>query len=257
LGAVRAVGLVLEGNWAWYRRNWRATAISSVLQPVLMLLSFGLGLGSLLRPGAVGGVPYLVFLAPALLAAGCVQLASMESTYPVLSGFTWQRVYWAVVASPISATQLAVGQLAWLALRLLLSGSAFLVVAAVFGALRSPWVLVSLLCSVLCGIAFGFPVMAVAATVRSESAAFNLIFRFAVLPMVLFAGTFFPVDRLPALLRPLAELTPLWHGTELSRGIALGTLSPASAAGHLAYLLVWVVAGVLLVRWRFHVRLMV
>ena len=95
--------LVVEHFWTWYRRNWRATAVSSVLQPVLFLVAFGVGFGALVadRPGvgaATGGVSYLVWLTPALLAVSAVQSAAFESSYPVLSGFKWQRIYHAMTA---------------------------------------------------------------------------------------------------------------------------------------------------------------
>src|SRR3954470_173645 len=89
-----AVLRVVEGLWTWYRRNWRATVVSSVLQPLLMLVAFGIGFGSLIDTSAraaqaTGGVPYLVYLAPALLAVSAVQTAAFESSYPILSSFKW------------------------------------------------------------------------------------------------------------------------------------------------------------------------
>jgi lipooligosaccharide transport system permease protein len=89
----------------------------------------------------------------------------------------------------------------------------------------------------------------------NEGSAFASYFRFVLIPMTLFAGTFFPVSQLPVWLRPLAWATPLWHGTELARGAALNTLRWWPALGHLAYLLTLLAIGVALVRWRFTVRL--
>lgn len=89
----------------------------------------------------------------------------------------------------------------------------------------------------------------------NEGAAFSAFYRFVLISMTLFAGTFFPLDRLPAWVRPLAWVTPLWHGTELSRGVALGTLELMPALGHLAYLLAMLAVGVVLVRRRFARRL--
>jgi lipooligosaccharide transport system permease protein len=72
--------------------------------------------------------------------------------------------------------------------------------------------------------------------------------------MFLFAGTFFPVDQLPAAVRPLAWVTPLWHGTAAARDLALARPDWLAVAGHVAYLLVWLVAGLWLAvrsfRWR-------
>jgi lipooligosaccharide transport system permease protein len=104
-------------------------------------------------------------------------------------------------------------------------------------------VLASLLASVLTGLAMSAPVAAYAATLETEGQQFSALFRFVVMPMTLFAGTFFPVEQLPVVLRPLAWVTPLWHGTELSRGAAFGGLSPLAAAGHTAFLLAVVGVG--------------
>lgn len=251
---------VVEGLWTWYRGNWRATVVSSLLQPLLLLVAFGVGFGRLIDTSeqatqATGGVPYLVYLAPALLAVSAVQTAAFESTYPILSSFKWRRTYEGITATPITPGQLAGGQLIWIALRLTMSGAAYLLVIMLFGAVHGPGALAALIFGVLCGMAFGAPTVAFAATREQEGGAFTAIFRFVVLPMTLFSGTFFPITQLPSAVQPLSWISPLWHGTELARGAALGTLQLSSAAGHLAYLTVLLVVGVQLTRWQFRVRL--
>jgi lipooligosaccharide transport system permease protein len=251
---------VVEGLWTWYRRNWRATAISSLLQPLLFLAAFGVGFGSLVDAGgraveATGGVPYLTYLAPAMLAVGAVQTAAFESTYPVLSAFKWQRKYWGVAATPITPAQMASGQLLWITLRLFISGFAYLLVITLFGVVRTPGLLAALVFAVLCGMACSAPLVAFSASHEGEGAAFTAVFRFVVLPMTLFSGTFFPISQLPGLIQPLAWISPLWHGTQLARGATLGTLTWWPAIGHLGYLLTLIVMGVVLSRWRFRVRL--
>lgn len=256
VGPVRAAWLVVEGLWTWYRRNWRATVFSSVLQPVLFLLALGVGFGSQVRPGAVpGGVTYLEYLTPALLAVGAVQVAAFETSYPVLSGFKWQKTYWGVTASPVSAGQLVGGQLVWITIRLFFSGAVFLAVAALFGGVRSVEALAALPFAALAGMAFGAPLAAYSATILTEGQQFNAVFRFVLMPMTLFSGTFFPLDFLPAYLRPVAWLTPLWHGTELARGSALGTLRWWPALGHVAYLCLLVAVGLWFARRNFSRRL--
>lgn len=248
-GPVRGVLLVVEHFWVWYRRNWRATAVSSVLQPLLFLLAFGVGFGALVgRTGeveaATGGVGYLVWLAPALLAVSAVQTAAFESSYPVLSGFKWQRVYHGMTAGPVSPAQVALGHLVWVAVKTAGSGLVYIGVIAVFGGVTSPGIVVSLLASVLAGAAVAAPVTAFSATLESEGAAFSVLFRFVVIPMTLFSGTFFPVDRLPGWVQPVAWVSPLWHGTEVARAAALDDVSqPLAALGHTAYLLALVVLG--------------
>lgn len=256
----RAALLVVEERWIWYRRNWRATAISSLLQPLLFLAAFGVGFGRLIDASAravqvTGGVPYLVYLAPALLVIGAMQTAAFESTYPILSAFKWQRTYWSVTATPIMPGQLAGGQLTWIALRLTLSSAAYLLVVVLFGVMHGPGVLASLVFAVLSGMAFSAPLVAFSAAQENEGAAFTAVFRFVVVPMMLFSGTFFPISLLPRAIQPVAWISPLWHGTELARSAALGTVALWPAFGHIAYLTALLLVGVLLSRWWFRVRL--
>lgn len=256
----RTVRLVVEGHWLWYRRNWRSSVVSSVLQPLLALVAFGVFFGRLAQGGAglasvTGGAPYLEYLTPALLCAAALQVAATESSFPVFAGFQWQKNYEGITATPVSPAQLATGQLSWVGLRVLFSGAVYLAVAALFGGVRSWGAVVSLAVAVLTGVAFAAPVAALAASLLRENQAFNILFRFVVVPMTLFAGTYFPIERLPEWAQVAAVVTPLWHGTQLARGAALGTWQLGGSLGHLAYLLLWAVVGLALARWRFTVRL--
>ncbi|WP_415362862.1 ABC transporter permease [Saccharothrix sp. BKS2] len=255
LGLFRAALIAVENHWTWYRRNWRATAVSNFLQPVLMLLAMGLGFGSQVRVGeATGGHPYVVFLAPALLVLSAAQSAMFESTYAVLSSFKWQKTFFGVVSTPVTPAQVLYGQLLWIALRLAAGTAVFLGVAAALGAVTSPSAVLAVPFAVLAGMAFSAPVVAFTAT-REKPDSFNALFRFVLMPMTLFTGAFFPLDQLPAWLHPLAWVTPVWHGIELARGAAFGTLGALPALGHVAYLVALVVAGVVLGRHLFHRRL--
>jgi lipooligosaccharide transport system permease protein len=196
-----------------------------------------------------------VYLAPGLLTMSAVQTAAFESTYPVLSGFKWQRTYWGMSASPITAGQVAIGHLCWIAARILSSGAVYVLIIAVLGGVTGFGIVASLLVATLCGAAFASVTMAFAATVENEGAAFPTFYRFGLIPMVLFAGTFYPISRLPVWLQPLAWITPLWHGTELARALALGTVRWLPALGHLGYLLALLGVGTWLVRRQFTRRL--
>ena len=259
-GPVGGVLLVVEHFWVWYRRNWRATAVSSILQPLLFLLAFGVGFGSLVEgaggvAATTGGVGYLVWLAPALLAVSAVQTAAFESSYPVLSGFKWQRVYHGMTTGPVSPAQVAAGHLVWLAIKTAGSGLVYIAVIAVFGGVASPGIVVSLLAAVLTGASVAALVTAFAATLENDRTAFSLLFRFVVIPMTLFSGTFFPVDRLPVWVRPAAWVSPLWHGTALARAAALDRWQPLAALGYTAYLLALLALGVVLAARQFTRRL--
>lgn len=240
-----------------YRRVWRGSLFSGFLSPVMFLAAMGFGLGSLVDGGAAGGIEglsYLAFVAPGVLAAQAMQTAVGESTYPVMGAIKWQRQYHAMLAAPMGVTDILVGHLGFVLMRVTITSAAFLLVASLLGAIGSWWAVLALPVAMLCGLAHAAPVFAVAARQDSDGG-FNVLFRFVIMPMFLFSGTFFPVDQLPALLRPMAWATPLWHAVELCRELSVGTASLAPAVGHVAYLLLWVVAGAWLARASFRRRL--
>jgi len=240
-----------------YRHFWRSALISGVLEPALFLASMGLTLGILVDRGRglPGGVSYLSFLAPGLLAAAAMQTATGESTYPVLGAIKWDKTYDAVLATPTAVGDLLAGQLLYVAFRVTTSAALFLAVLSLFGAARSPLVLLALPAALLTGLAFAAPVTAVSASIENDSG-FAALNRFLIIPMFLFSGTFFPVSQLPAFFEWVAYLTPLWHGVSLARGLALGTLDAAAGLLHVGYLALWVVGGVLLARRAYRKRLL-
>jgi lipooligosaccharide transport system permease protein len=243
----------LEYHLVCYRRIWRATALSSFVLPLLTVLGFGVGVGSYVEEG-IGGVPYLHYVMPGLLAATALQVAVMESSWPVLGNFQWLRIYYAHGATPARVVDIVGGHLGFILFRALVSMLAFLLVAAAFGTLRSPWALTTIPVALLLAAAGAAPMMAYSASVESDSY-LALIFRYVVLPMSLFAGVFFPVESMPVVLRWLAYASPLWHGVDLCRAATLGVAPQWSVAGHLGYLAFWAAAGWWLAVRRFARRL--
>jgi len=251
-GAVRMV----QRNALVYRRVWRGSVFSSFLQPTLFLIAMGFGLGRLIDPRAAalpGGVSYLEFLAPGLLAAAAMQAATFESTYPVLGRMTWHRNYEAISATPMTPADLVLGELAWIGLRLATIAGAFLLVMTLFGIPRSARVLLAVPAAMLTGLAFAAPTMAYAGTLKS-SGTFNVLYRFGVTPLFLFSGVFAPVTRLPEWLQVVAWWTPLFHGVELVRGITLDQV-PHRWPAHLGYLVLLVVVGAVSAMTTFRRRL--
>jgi lipooligosaccharide transport system permease protein len=246
--------------WAYqYKRTWRGSLVTGVLSPVLFLAAMGVGLGGLVNDGSssvqsLDGVSYLVFLAPGLLAANAMQVGVQESTYPVMGAIKWIRTYHAMLATPLRVIDVLLGHLLWIALRVLMVCAIFLGVMAAFGTTKSWTALLTLPAGLLTGIAFAAPVVAYAATQERDSG-FNAIFRFGVMPLFLFSGTFFPVSQLPSALQPVAYATPLWHGVDLCRTLALGTAEPLMTLAHVGYLFVLAAAGVLIATRTFRTRL--
>ncbi|GAA1996339.1 ABC transporter permease [Catenulispora subtropica] len=247
----------LAGLLTNYRRTWRASIFSSILAPLMGLVALGMSLGKIVDagPGAdsfgtVGGKPvtYLLFLAPALLANAAMQTAIGESTYPVMGAMKWQKTYHAAIASPLSARDVYLGQVMFIGLRILMNCGVFLGVMALFGAVEAAGPaglgpLLALPAAVLTGLAFAAPTVAWAVT-QERDTGFSLVFRFVMIPLFLFSGTFFPVSQLPAVIQPFAYATPLWHGVDLCRGLALGTATAGSVLLHVGYLSALVAVGV-------------
>jgi lipooligosaccharide transport system permease protein len=232
------IGRVFEHRLMQYRRTFRSSIFSSFLSPVMFLTAMGLGLGAYVADSAaIGGVPYLVFLAPGLLAATAMQSASFEATFPIMGGLVWMRTFHAMYATPISPRDIALGNLAWIAARLTLISTIFTIVIVLFGAAESPLIIFAIPAAVLTGMAFAGPIAAFSATQKTP-ARFAALFRFGITPLFLFSGTFFPITSLPDALQAFAWLTPLFHGVALTRGLSLGTISdePIAAAIHVIYL---------------------
>jgi lipooligosaccharide transport system permease protein len=254
---VTAALRVLEHHLLVYRRTWRGGLFTTFLAPVLFLLAMGLGLGTFVdqnNPQALGGVSYLTFLAPGLLAAQAMQTAAGESMYPLMAGLQYLRTFHAMVSSPLGPTDVVIGQTLWFAVRLTLVAVAFVIVMILFGAADVVRGLAMVPVAVLTGLAFATPMAAWTATRRTD-ASFPVINRFIVTPLFIFSGTFFPIDQLPAFLQPIAYVTPLWHGVSLARSIALGSVDPALAIVNLAVLGAYITAGVAIATVTFQRRL--
>ena len=252
--ATSGIWRVFEHRFITYRRTFRASIFSSFLTPVLFLAAMGLGIGGYVDRGgmdaALGGVPYIAFLAPGLLVASCMQAGSFEATFPIMAGLVWSRVFHAMYATPITPRDVALGNIVWFGARLLLVSSVFTIVIVLFGAAISPLVVLAIPVATLTGLAFAAPITAFSATQRTPDR-FASIFRFGITPLFLFSGTFYPVESLPAVVQPLAWITPLYHGVVLARGLSLGTLgTPALpldlALLHLAVLIGFIVVGSML-----------
>jgi lipooligosaccharide transport system permease protein len=247
----------LEFFLTQYRRMWRGNVVTSVVSPVVYLLALGVGLGVFVDRSASlpNGVSYLEFVAPGLMAATAMQISSFEASWPVLSAIKWDRQYHAMLATPLRIRDVILGHQAYFAFRLILTATVYFVVIAAFGAVESPLGVLAIPVTVLVGLAFTAPLAAWAAHTQTE-VSFVAIFRFVILPMFLFSGTFFPISSLPAPLEVLAWFTPLWHGVTLCRDLTLGDVSPVDLA-HVAYLLAFIAVGLVAARFTYTRRLSV
>ena len=244
MSALRRVLAVVGWHARSYRRLWFGTVTVSFLNPVFFLVSIGVLLGTLVDRSNpdLGGLTYLQFVAPALLATNAMQTASSATTYPVMAGLKWLRTYHGVVSTPVQVVELVAGVLAWAGVRILLAASVFALVAAVGGAFASPLAVLAPLGALLCGLAFAALLAGFTSTIENEQW-LVAVFRFGLVPLFLFSGTFFPIERLPDWLEPLAWATPLWHGVDLCRDLASGSLDALQDLAHVIYLTAATAAG--------------
>jgi lipooligosaccharide transport system permease protein len=242
--AATAALRVFEHNALAYRRVWRGSVLVSFISPIFFLTAMGIGLGSLINKnsGGLGGFSYRDFIAPGLLAATAMQTAAVEMTYPIMAKVVWWKTYDAILATPLQVRDLVLGELAWITARVGLVCIIFFAVMEVVGATHSPLAPLAIGAGTLTGVAFAAPIMAFSASQRGDSG-FAALTRFVITPLFLFAGTFFPLDRLPLALQVVAWLTPLAHGVALSRGLAIGRIGTGEALLHAAVPLVYIAVG--------------
>ena len=240
-----------------YRRTWRGSVATSIVNPIFYLGALGIGLGTLVNKSSStpDGVEYLAFVAPGVLAATAMQVASNEASWPVLGSIRWTRGYYAMLATPLQIRDIVFGHQAWMLTRVVSSCAVYLAVIAAFGGIQSPLGVLALPACFLVGLAFSAPMAAYAATAENDGA-FVVVNRFLIIPMFLFSGTFFPVTQLPKALEWLAYATPLWHGVDLCRSLTLGTVHWPLALVHVVYLTAWGVTGLVLALHTYRRRLL-
>ncbi len=221
--------VLVERNLMIYRHTW-ALLVAEVFEPVLYLVSIGLGIGQLVGhvPGLGGtpgaDVPYSAFVAPALLATAAMNGAMNETTFNMFSKLRTNHTYDSILATPMTVQDVAFGEVVWALLRGMLVTTGFLAVVAAFGLAHSPWILLVVPGAALIGFAFAAAGLAVVTFLRSWQD-FQFI-QLAMLPMFLFATTFYPLGVYPRWVQIVVECLPLYQSIELVRRPALGVVGP-------------------------------
>jgi lipooligosaccharide transport system permease protein len=226
---------VLERNVLVYRRS-AMILLSGFVEPLFYLFALGLGVGGLVGEvrGPDGtGTSYAQFIAPALLAASAMNGAIYESTFNVFFKLKYGRVYDAMLATPVSPRDIALGEIGWSMARGGLYAVGFLTVTWVLGLVQSAWALLALPAALLVGFAFAAAGMA-ATTYMKSWQDFDMI-GLITLPLFLFSATFYPLEIYPPALQLLTHVSPLYHGVALIRGLMFGYLDPAML-GHVLVL---------------------
>ncbi len=222
---VRGTGWrLVERNFLVYKRAW-PVFLTGFLEPVLYLLSIGVGVADLVEEFRLPGgqvIGYTEFVAPALLAASAMNGSLFDSTYGLFFRMKYQKLYDSILATPLRPWDVATGELTWALLRGAAYSAMFVLVMAVMGLTTSWWTVLALPAAMLIGFAFGGAGMALTTWMRSWQD-FEYI-QLAIMPMFLFSGTFYPLDAYPAVLQWLVQVTPLYQGVTLCRALTTGVI---------------------------------
>lgn len=225
---------VLKRNLAVFKKTWKTNIAFNFIEPLLYLGAMGWGLGAFV--GEIYGMPYIQFIAPGLIASSAMWAASAECTYESYVRMHYQKIFHAIVATPVQLDEVVVGELLTGTFKSVLYGSVILLVIALLGLVRSPYALLVPLVLVFCGLIFSELGMIWTGIVPKIDS-FSYFFTLLVTPMFLFSGVFFPLETLPEIVQAAAWLLPLYHIVILLRSLVLGIVSPALLLHVLALLL--------------------
>jgi len=229
----RAMRLV-ERNAVAQRRQWYLF-LTGFVEPVLYLLSIGIGVGKLVGTVPFGHtlVSYQEFVAPGLLAASAMNGSVFDATFMFFIKFKYAHTYDAALATPLGVGDVAHGEVSWTLGRSTIYSGAFLAAMLALGLVSSWWALLALPAATL--VAFGFSGAGLAGTTWMRSWVDFDFVNLAIIPMFLFSATFFPLSRYPSAVGWLVRATPLYQGVALERALVLGTPTWATV-GHAVYL---------------------
>lgn len=234
---------LVERNALVYRRTWYVL-VAGLFEPILYLLSIGLGVGALVAPVAVGGgreVPYEVFVAPGMLAVSAMNGVVFDTTFNFFVKYKYSKTFDAVLATPLEVADVALGESAWALLRSAVYAAGFLLTMVALGLVQSWWAVLAVPAAVLIGFAFAGTGIATTTWMRSF-VDFDYVI-LVIVPLFLFSGTFFPLDRYPQVLGWAVQITPLYQGVALERALVLGDVGWGLLL-HAGYLVAMGAAGV-------------
>jgi lipooligosaccharide transport system permease protein len=248
LGGRRAARLV-ERNILVYRRQW-PFLVTGFFEPFFYLLSIGVGLNHLVGALHIGAklVPYTSYVAPGLLASSAMNGALFDSTFNIFFKLKIVKTYDAVLSTPLSVGDIALGELAWSLMRAGLYSAGFLIVMAALGYVITPWVALAFPAALLISFAFAATGMAGTSYMRSWQD-FDKV-SLAIIPLFLFSATFYPLSVYPGWLQAVVRVTPLYQGVALIRGLDAGVFS-WSLLAHGLYLAVMGTAALAVTARRF------
>ncbi|MGO2003009.1 MULTISPECIES: ABC transporter permease [Micrococcaceae] len=242
----RNIRAVIERGLMATRTSNAAIMISGFVEPVLYLLSMGIGLGALI--GTVQGpagtpISYAAYIAPALLTVSAMNGALYDSTINVFFKMNYGKLYQNMLYTSLGPLDVALGEIFLALLRGFLYATGFTIVMAAMGLITTWWALLMVPASVL--IAFGFASIGMGIT--SYIRTFQQLdwVTFIMLPMFLFSATFYPLDVYPQAIQWMIQILPLWHGVELLRQLSVGAFGIMTVV-HVLYYVLMIAGGMAL-----------
>jgi lipooligosaccharide transport system permease protein len=218
---------VWQRNVTIFRKYWKSIMAPNFVEPLLYLAALGLGLGAFIQQGGINGQSYIQYIAPGLLASNAMFAASFESTFNTFVKLKIDRIYDAIITTPVNAEDVVAGEYLWAGTRAALYGTGFLAVLTVLGSafgeplITSWWAL--LIPPMLLIIGIMFSVMGTLFTSLIERIdLYSYYFTLVVTPLFLFSGIFFPVEDFPSPVPQIAWFTPLYHAVNVCRELATG-----------------------------------
>jgi lipooligosaccharide transport system permease protein len=214
--AILSVPRITRRAWiVWYRnlvvfaKTWKVNFFPPFIEAFLYLSAIGLGIGSYI--GLINGIPYVNFIAPAILAISVMNSAFFECTYGSYVRMYYQKTFDAMIATPLSIEDVIAGELLWGATRSVMYVTIMLPVLAAFGVISLPASLLIIPIAFLGGLMFAGIGMCFTSITPSIDTLNYPMFLF-ITPMTLFSGTFFPLTLLPSVLQIIALIfLPLTH----------------------------------------------
>ncbi|HEV8683643.1 MAG TPA: ABC transporter permease [Actinomycetota bacterium] len=218
-----------QRNAAIYKRTYKLNLIPNFFEPVFLLLAMGLGLGAYLS--TIQGVRYVDFIAPGLLATSAMFGTSFEVTFNAFVKLHFGKIYDAVMSTPLTPEDIALGELLWGTTRSFIYGMVFLAIVSFFGVLHTPLVALAPVATILVGMMFSVIGLTFTAVIPHIDY-YTYYWTMFLTPMFLFSGIFFPLDRLPEWFQTAAWFVPLYQAVRLMRALMLtGDVGEALAAG--------------------------
>ena len=253
--AISSSGIRWKG--AWYFAEHRIRVMSKwkliigmidFANPLFYLIAVGVGIGVLVTENSgttgTGGVEYLTFLAPALVASAAISAAIDETMFPTLEGFKWRKTFYGANSAPLTGNQIAAGVFIAAMARVFFSVTLYWLVLVIFKVLKFSSLPI-IFTAALGGAAFGAALMGFVGKVHNDDLFMSAFSRMVVTPLFLFSGTFFPLSSMPTYFQPIGWISPLWHAAELGRHFAYGyEISALMLILHFAFLIAVFVLGI-------------